>query len=315
MKRGALALAFALLVSPAHADSIWEKAKAPTKAGQLPPDEVHRQVATLYHQALITRVDHPLFGGQAQATLEGAYAILVRNEAGKSPDPRLRYDLGLVLSRLRRYEGAAVALEAALTFAREHPFAEEASFELALCYSHLGRHDDEERAYGIALEVTDRGSHKAIVYSNLAESRMAQGKLQAGIDAAEMALDLEPDLASARLNLAILEDRNGNPAGALESAKHALELDPDGDFLDGDGVFFEPAYERHWYGALRYLALADRSFGDERKASLMLALGSYRKWLDLADPADRFRPRAEEAIARVEKMLKLKPLGPVAKKK
>lgn len=293
--------------------SIWEKAKAPTKPGMLSNDEVHRQVATLYHQAVTTRVDHPLYGGQAQAVLEGALAILVRNEAAKSADPRLRYDLGLVLARLRRYADATVALEAALALAREHPFAEEGAFELAICYSHLGRHDDEERVYLIALEVTDRRTTRAVVYSNLAESRMAQGKVLAGIEAAETALELEPDFGSARLNLAILEDRNGNPAGALESARHALELDPDGEDLYRDGVFFEPDYERHWYVALREQALADRARGDERKEHLLAALVAYRKWLDAAAPADRYRKSCEDAVARVEKQLKLKPPAPAKK--
>jgi tetratricopeptide (TPR) repeat protein len=300
--------------APARAESIWEKAKTPPKPGVLGPDEVHRQVASLYHGAEVTRVDHPLFGGQALAMLEGALAILVRNEAPSSTDPRLRYDHGLVLAKLRRYADAAVALESALASAPDHPFAAEGSFELALCYSHLNRHDDEERVYLVALRVTDRRGHKAIIHSNLAESRMAQGKLEAGIDAAETALELEPDLASAHLNLAILHDRNQNPAGALESARHALELDPNNDYLDGDGVFFEPSYEKHWYVALRALALADRSFGDERREHLVAALVAYRKWLDAAAPDDRFRPRAAEAVARVERLLKLKPaVGPMKK--
>jgi tetratricopeptide (TPR) repeat protein len=325
MRRGLLALvAMAAVVLsvvpvavPARADvsTIWDKAKNPPKPGLLSADEVHRQVAVLYHQAIFTQVDNPLFGGQAQAALEGARAILVRNEASQSSDPRLRYDYGLVLARLRRYPDAVVALEGALSFAKDHPFAEDGAFELALCYSHLGRHQDEERAYLVALEVTDRDSHKAVVYSNLAESRMAQGKLVEGIDAAERAIELEPDLPSARLNLAILEDRNGNPAGAVEAARHALELDPDSEFLDGDGVFFEPVYEKHWYVALRELALAERSFGDERQSHLMAALVAYRKWLDLAEPTDRFRPSAEEAVARLEKLLKLKPPMPAKKKK
>lgn len=317
MRRLLLVVALALVPAAARADaSIWEKAKVKTKPGQLSADEVHRQFAELYHRALVTRVDHPLFGGQALAMFQGAYDVLVRNDASKSTDPRLRYDLGLVLAKLRRWAEATVVLEGALVFDKDHPFAEDGAFELAICYSHLGKHDDEERAYMVALTVTDRRTHKAIIYSNLAESRMAQGKLVEGIDAAETALDLEPDLASARLNLAILEDRNGNPAGALESARHALEMDPDGEYLFGDGVFFEPAYERQWYIALRHLALADRSMGDERKEHLMAALVAYRAWLDLSDPKDRFRARAEEDIVRIEKLLKLKPpVPPVGKKK
>jgi len=320
MNRGVLAFGFALSVATAtgamRADpaSIWDKAKSPTKPGQLSADDIHRQVAALYHQAITTRVDDPLFGGQAQVALEGAYAILVRYDANKSSDPRLRYDFGLVLAKLRRYADAAAALEDALGFAKEHPFAADGAFELAICYSHLGKHEEEERAYLVVLELTDQEGVKAIAYSNLAESRMAQGKVVESIDAAESAIALRPDSASPHLNMAILQDRSGNPVASLVSAKHALELDPDGEYIDGEGVFFEPAYEKHWYVALREQALAERYFGDERKAHLMAALVAYRKWLDLAEPTNRFRLRAEEGVARVEKILKLKPSLPPKKK-
>jgi hypothetical protein len=83
-------------------------------------------------------------------------------------------------------------------------------------------------------------------------------------------------------------------------------MDPEGEYLDGDGVFFEPPYERQWYYALRSLALADQTLGDERTGHLMAALVAYRKWLDASEPTDRFRPRCVEDIARLETILKLK---------
>lgn len=298
------------LAFPARADSIWEKAKSPPKPGLLNNDEVHRLAAVALHTSRTVKATDPIFGAQTQASLSPTADMLRRHSAATSADPRLRYDLGLVLAKLRDCKAAVVVLEDALKFAGAHPFAEDGSFELAICYSLMGRHADEERAYLIALEVTDRRTHKAIVYSNLAESRMAQGKLDAGIDAAEQAIDLEPDFASARFNLAILRDRSGDAFGALDAAKHAVELDPEGEYLDGEGVFFEPPYEKHWYYALRDLALADRTMGDERVGHLMAALVAYRKWLDAADPADRYRPRCLEDVARIEKILKLKPPKP-----
>lgn len=306
MKRAVVALLLTLAL-PARADSIWEKAKTPPKPGLLTNDEVHRLAAVALHTARSTRANDPIFGGQTVAPLFGARDMLVRHSAATSSDPRLRYDLGLVLAKLRDCKASVVVLENAVAFARTHPFVEDGSFELGICYSLLGRHGDEERAYLIALDVTDRRTHKAIVYSNLAESRMAQGKLQAGIEAAENAIEIEPDFASARYNLAILKDRSGDAFGALDAAKHAVELDPEGEYLDGEGVFFEPPYEKNWYYALRDLALADRTMGDERVGHLMAALVAYRKWLDAAEPDDRYRPRCLEDVARIEKLLKLKP--------
>ncbi|MBI2389485.1 MAG: tetratricopeptide repeat protein [Deltaproteobacteria bacterium] len=300
-----LPLDAALAPSAARADSIWEKAKRP--AEKLSADEIHKTAANLYHRARPYKLEDPQKGGMSYSALLGALSLLQAHGASTSADPRLRYDLGLVLAKMRRWGEAAPALESALALSPQHPFAEEGSFELAICYSHLGRHEDEERAYLVALGVTDRRGNKALICSNLAESRMAQGKLAAALDAAEQALELDPDLASARYNQAIILDRAGDPSGALEAAKHALELDPDADSLVRDGVFFEPAYEKHWYVALRELALAERTLGDVRKFHLMAALTFYDKWLAEADAGDRFRPRALEAVARLEKQLKLKP--------
>lgn len=305
---------FALIVTlalPARADSIWEKAKAPpqTKA-ELTNDQQHNIVAAVLHRNRKKSILDPLHGAEVIAEVSGALNVLERHNASASADPRIRYDLGFALAKLRRFKEATVAFEGALKLAKDHPFAQDGAFELALAYSLLGKHADEERAYLVALEVTDRISHKAVIYSNLAESRMAQGKLEPAIEAAELSIELEADFASARYNLAILKDRSGDPSGALEAAKHALEQDPEAEYLDGDGVFFEPAYEKQWYYALRYLALADRSTGDERTNHLLAALVSYRKWLDAADAADRYRPRCVDAITRLEKMLKLKPPKP-----
>lgn len=310
LRRGLLALLVLGALSSsssARADSIWEKAKRP--AEKLSADDIHKTVANLYRRAWPYKLEEPGTGGMSYSALLGALTLLDANGASTSPDPRLRYDLGLVLAKMRRWGQAAPALVGALALAPQHPFAEEGAFELALCYSHLGRHADEERAYLLALGVIDRRGQKALIYSNLAESRMAQGKLAEALDAAEHALELDPDLASARYNQAIVLDRTGDAGGALDAAKHALELDPESDYLHGDGVFFEPAYEKLWYLALREQALADRSFNDpdERKLHLMAALTFYRKWLDDADTGDRFRPRAEQAVARLEKQLKLKP--------
>ncbi len=304
--RRLFAIALLVFATNAHADNIWQKAQTPPKPGMLSNDELHRQVAVTYQKARATRTNDPIFGGSSYAPLINEVDKLERHNAATSSDPRLRYDLGLVLAKLPDCKRAVVALENAFAFAKDHPFAEDGLFELAICYSKLGRHAEEESAYVRALEATDRQSHKAIVYSNLAEARMAQGKLSAGIDAAESAIELERDMASARYNLAILRDRSGDAFGALESARHAIELDADGEYIDGEGVFFEPAYEKHWYYALRDLALAERTFGPERTSLLMAALVDYRKWLEESDATDRFRKRCEENITRLEKQLKLK---------
>jgi len=302
----ALAIVLFASLNTASADTIWQKAKQPVKAGLLTNDELHRQVALAYHGARATKTSNPIFGGSSYSELKGAFDKLERHGAATSSDPRLRYDLGLVLAKMPSCTNAVVALENAYVFAKDHPFAEDGLFELAICYSKLGKHAEEEGAYLRALQVTDRDSFKAMIYSNLAEARLAQGKLAEGVEAAEMAIELDADSASPHYNLAILRDRLSNEFMAVEAAKHAVEYDPPGDFIDGENVFFEPAYEKHWYHALRDLALAENALGDERTVLLMAALKDYRTWLDESDPADRYRKRCEENIARLEKQLKLK---------
>jgi tetratricopeptide (TPR) repeat protein len=300
-------LALALLTTPftARADTIWQKAQSKWKAQKLlGDDELHRDVAVKLAKA---QSEKPLTT-EWFSLLSGATTVLNEQHASERADARIKWDIGLVAAKLRRCSQATVALEAAYTFSKNHPLAEDGLFELAICYSKLGDHAMEENAYLRAIDATDRQFHKAVIYSNLAESRMAQGKLEEGIDAAESSILLDPDNAASRYNLAILKDRSGDPSGALEAAKHAVELDPKGEYLDGDGVFFEPAYEKHWYHALQSLALAERDLGDEdeRKVLLMSALGAYQHWLEESEPTDRFRKRCEEAITRLEKRLKLK---------
>jgi tetratricopeptide (TPR) repeat protein len=312
MRRFLLVLALsgiqAMPATASSAPTIWDLAKQ--KGETLSTEEVHRQVATLYEEAgLLARysaASDPLGGAQVISKLESARAILQLHKASESKDARLRYDLGLVLSRLNRYLEGAAALENALAFAPEHPFASEAWFELALDCAHLGRHESEEKAYVHALALTERSGSRAVIFSNLSESRMAQGKLEAGIEAAETAIELEPDEPSPRWNLAVLSDRLGDSFGAVEAARHALEYDPDLERIDGKFVFFEPQNEQHWYFAVAYLAMAERETGDQRKDHLMAALVSYEKWLEEADPKDRFRPRATENVERLEKLLGLK---------
>ncbi len=308
----AAATSLAVAVAPAG-PTIWPAPKkTQTKSAAQADDEVHRTAATYLERARLLASRTPSAGGlptdpEVRSLLEAARQLLEAHGARTSADVRLRFDLGLVLERLVRWADAAAVLEGAVALAPKHPLAESGWFALGVCYAHLGKHADEERAYLGALPVTERRVLRSIVYSNLAESRMQQGKLPEAIEAIETSIALEPDNPGAHWNRAILRDRDGDAWGALESARQALTMYPLLDFIDGDGVFFEPEYERNWYLALASLAHVEIAVTpDERKTSLMAALTFYRAWLDAAPADHRYRPRALDDVAAIEKRMGLK---------
>lgn len=287
--------------------TFWPAPKKAPPAKSPSDDEIHRTAATYLERSRLLDPSTPPTDPIAYPALEGARQLLETHGARTSKDVRLRFDLGLVLGRLAKWAEAAAVLEGAVALEPKHPLAESGWFELGVCYAHLGKHEDEERAYMGALVVTERRVHRAIVYSNLAESRMQQGKLQGALEAIETSIALEPDNPSAHWNRAVLRDRAGDAWGALESAREALSMDPVLEYIDGDHVFFEPAWERHWYLALSELARAEIApTAAERKTALMAALTFYRAWLDAAPEDQRYRARALDDVAAIEKRLGLK---------
>jgi tetratricopeptide (TPR) repeat protein len=300
-------------ISSAPSDrSLWSRAKEPGRPVGKPfksTDEIHRTVATWYRDASVgPNIRDPMGGVLSYSRLRGARDLLEAHGAATSDDPRLRYDLGFVLAKMEDWKGAAFALDAATRFAPHHPFSEDGFFELGVSHAHLGRHVEEERAYLEALSRTDRRFGRSILLSNLAESRMAQGRLRDALDAVEESLVYDADNPAAHWNHAILLDRVGDGLGAIVAADRAIASDPDLLYIravEGSGTFFEPDYEREWYLALASLAAAEGVVGEYRDLPLLAALAHYQAWLDAAPADARYRPRALDAVATLEVRLGL----------
>lgn len=308
----AVALVFCASFASAQPSSIWAKAKKPTQAEL---DYAHERASFFYQDAESEGGPQGPRGGLAIVSLESARALLERVGAASSDDLRLRFDLARVLQRLNRYEDVIKVLVPTLALAPQHVRAEEGWFELAICDARLGKHQDEEQAYLAALELEDDPYGRSVILANLAEARMQLHHLDAAKEAAEQSIELRPDAALTHWTLAVIEDRNGNPFGALTEARVASSLDPNFDELLSPEVFFEPEYEVHWYvglGELSHAATAstDNDTMNGMSASqmhLMHALEEFDRFVKDAPLTDPYRPRAVEHVLQIEGMLKLTP--------
>ncbi len=238
------------------APSVWQRAKdASSGADPVGAARGYREALQLEIMATIlgdTRVDATV----EDLRLRGVGALVAAG-AGRSTDPSVLRLLGAMYASLRRCDQAEIALSRAIAIAPEDPANASAWFDRAICASTRGDRGGEAAAYEAALRICDDPRERSVLESNLAEAKMGLGDLAAGIAAAERSIAIRDDVPAAFWNLAILQDRAGDPAAALAAARVATALDPDYEFLDGPGVFFEPPYDRHWYHALGELAAAE----------------------------------------------------------
>lgn len=322
--RRAVVAAFVLAVAveatgEARASSIWDRAIDPTLADR---DYAHRFATEKEHEAeeLDREADHAASLSSTMAeedhrprvnamlAREAARAILERFGAATSADLRLRLDLGRILARLQQFPEARDVLLGALDKAPSDPRASSAWFEVAICDAHLGKRDEEARAYESALALADDPDERALLFANLAEARMSLGKLDDARTAAETSLELVPELVLSRWTLAVILDRAGDGFAALEQAKLCIAGDPDFARLHEPGVFFEPGYEVHYYQGLGELAHA-RALSPKSpdwEFHLFAALHEFTLYATKAAPDDRWRKRAEEHVLLIEQTLNLK---------
>ncbi len=159
--------------------------------------------------------------GAGNAALDRALAVDPGNLAARRLQTRS-------LARSAKTEVAARAHERWLEAARASPFVHsrevaEAEFDLALLYTELGQIDDVEDicARLVAEETLDR----APVYLVLAAARIADGDVEAALEAARRASRLEPLDALAHVQRAlILEDWQNRPDRAYDAWVQALEV-------------------------------------------------------------------------------------------
>jgi len=190
------------------------------------------------------------------------------------------------------------------------PDYEPATVAFGLGLAHTRTHDFDLAAGEYERAITVSFTADAIMYGNLAEVNMLAGDLGRAVAHFERAIEVaQRNGKPAELllwGLAVALDRLGEHVNALEQAGRAIAvggraMEP----LHRGDVFYEPAYEIHWYEALGNEALARTSTGQSRRAFLRAAEQSYHRFLSeggeeslWADLARRHATRLGEAAGR-----------------
>lgn len=268
----AAGLLLAVLVpSAAHADtppSVWDRARDPAIADSY---RIHLEV----QRRLTIGETARAFGFSAsdEAQKDTVRAMLERLHAEKSPDVRLRFDLGLVYLMLGKseertyYARAAEVLGSALAMAPDHPAAEEGWARLAEACGHIGDHDCERRSYNETLRLTTEEGDRGTSTLNLAETEMHLGNLKEAIEGYREALRIASRSQSRTLaplamwGLAVALDRSGDRIDAEKQALAVIEMQTSSGLtglLRSSQVFFYPDYELGWYDAVGATALAHK---------------------------------------------------------
>lgn len=261
------------------------------------------------------------FSPAIESQKDRARAMLERENADRSADVRLRFDLGRVYLELGSSQGrtyhvkAAEVLKAALAMAPDHPAAEEGWLNLAFACGHLGDHECEKKAYVEVLRRQTEDMRRATPSLNLAETEMHLGNLEQAIEGYRETLRLSGRFPSretgplAVWGLAVALDRSGDSVAGEKEARFALELERSmggaSSLLRSTGVFFVPAWEIHWYEGLGASAQAKVTTNPSEAVRLWrFAEQSYASYVRLGEPArDRWVPLAKlrHAAAKAER--------------
>ncbi len=230
------------------------------------------------------------------AILEGAITRLELARTRAPDDAEVLFYLAFAVAQweepvangaTRRRSREAVALFEQLRALDSDYRASQVALELGVLFTRTGEFDRaiEEYRRGIAAAFTPEET--ATAWSNLGEVTMLTGELPSAIDAYERSVAIARDggpsqamsMVLALFGLAVALDRQGDRATALERAREAYSVGSGVGVLRSEGVFFEPAYEVHYYEGLGALSAAEAAAAPERGRLLRDALRSFQRYL------------------------------------
>jgi tetratricopeptide (TPR) repeat protein len=268
-------LALLLASSIAVADtppSQWDVARDPAARARW---SLHVRVERMLSPV---RSEDDAAGLDIELRLEAARAMLERADAAKSPDVRLRFDLGTVYYELGERQGghldlfqrAVDVLGPAIDMAPDQPATTEALQMLVYAYAKMNRPHEELATWHRTIpRLLDAGS-RVVAMMNMGEAEMRLGHVDDALGTFREVLRLCGELPNSGSagstyvltlwDLAVALDRSGDPAGALDAAGKAAGMtviDSRGMPSTGSAliardpdVFFVPEWERQWYLAL-----------------------------------------------------------------
>lgn len=298
--------------------SVWARARQPELDRQLTAMK-RAEERLLKHRRVLQSQRGGVFQGMGSAYLHEACQILEDAGAETSRDPMMRYRLAEIerslAEELYRFDDirpaqkhtarAAKLLESTL---REPgvPATLRATgwADLAVCYAHLGHHEEEIKAYGEALNLETRSSARATILANRAEGYMALGDITNAVEGYRTSLSMLLPIEMFRTGvttlwgLAVALDRSGDLDSALRSINLAREYDPTDVLINGPGWFYVPVYDEAWYSALGHWARARQfTLPSSRAQAYANAIADWEEYIARAATDDRW---LELAKARLE---------------
>jgi tetratricopeptide (TPR) repeat protein len=289
--------------APAPGGSIWQRMRRPEAARRQDLVAEAETFEIRYHELRLGRVklDRAEAGVLGDMYLGRAAELLEQAGARTSTDPFLRYRLAVVYTLREQPQKALPLLESVGRADPPAPLRAAVFADLGVTYAHLGRVEDEIKAYGEALRVQPLAYERSRILANRAEAYMLLGDVTSAVVGYRAALAL---LTSDYLmfgggpttlwGLAVALDRSGDLDGGLSAVQLARTYDAQDRHINGPNWFYLPDYDRHWYEALGHWQVARKagvvlSVRDEAYARATASLLKYvaaatrdDKWLPLA---------------------------------
>jgi tetratricopeptide (TPR) repeat protein len=307
----AAALALALLApSPAAAGggSIWSRMRRPEaeRRRELAVEAQGHELKA--HQMLGSR--NQLDRAEIVSHLARAAVLLEEAGAATSSDLALRYRLASVYSLQDEPKKALTLLESIGRADPPAPLRAAVFADMAVAYAHLGRIDDEIKAYGESLRVQPVAHERSRLLANRAEAYMLLGDVTSAVAGYRAALALlSADYmmfgsgATTLWGLAVALDRSGDLDTGLDAVRVARSYDPQDKHLNGPGWFYLPDYDRHWYEALGHWQVARKGevVTSVRIDAYARAVASWEEYVSAAARDDKWLPLARVRLKQCEK--------------
>lgn len=299
-----LLMAFALSsASAVAAPTLWQRAADPSVRTEA------RLLAAL-ERTLDARAQTGSDPDLSRHLAQAAVAMVDLSGVREPKDPRLACVMAqaLLLADAERATDARRLLESALPRLPEGSLAASAWHSLGIAYALLddSRGAREAHTRGIGLDWDH--DRLASSYYNRAEAAARLLDFDEAVSDYERAAALgrEPDVqALSRFGLAVVLERRGDLPAAYAALDRALSVRlpvppyPTDDPLGLPGVFFVPAYERHYLQALAAMALARKAERTiERRTLFALAVAEWDAYLDRADANEPWLANAKLHRAR-----------------